>query len=469
MHDDTPLLSRRRLLKAGGMGLGMASLGLSPVGRLLAQAGSTSRMHAGYGPLQTAHDLNTGLPLLQLPEGFRYTTFGWAGEALAGDIACPNKHDGMGVVAGEGSVVTLVRNHEVGAAPGGSFAPAGATWDADCAGGTTTLRFDTASGRMVDARPSLSGTLVNCAGGVTPWGTWLSCEEIVLTRGQKVPIGPDYIHEMKQSHGYVFEVPADGLSSAEPIVAMGRFKHEAATIDPRTGIVYQTEDGHRRAGFYRMLPAVPGELLRGGRLQMLKAVGAPDLRRGRRQGERLKVAWVEIEHPDQGADDDSPTRDEGVVAQGVAGGGSVFTRLEGCIFGDGRVFFTSTDGGDARCGQVWAYHPDSEMLELVFESPDPRVLDYPDNVVLSPRGGLVICEDSGQPVQRLYGMTGEGGLFEFCRSAVVLDGQGGFSGDFRGAEWAGACFSPDGKWLFANVYTPGFTVAITGPWREGLI
>lgn len=469
MHDDTPLPSRRRLLKAGGMGLGMAGLGLSPVGRLLAQAGSTSRVHAGYGPLQTAHDLNTGLPLLQLPEGFRYTTFGWAGEALAGDIACPDKHDGMGVVAGEGSVVTLVRNHEVGAAPGGSFAPAGATWDADCAGGTTTLRFDTATGRMVDARPSLSGTLVNCAGGVTPWGTWLSCEEIVLTRGQKVPIGPDYIHEMKQSHGYVFEVPADGLSSAEPIVAMGRFKHEAATIDPRTGIVYLTEDGHRRAGFYRMLPTVPGELLRGGRLQMLKAVGAPDLRRGRRQGERLKVAWVEIEHPDQGADDDSPTRDEGVVAQGVAGGGSVFTRLEGCIFGDGRVFFTSTDGGDAQCGQVWAYHPESELLELVFESPDPQVLDYPDNVVLSPRGGLVICEDSSQPVQRLYGMTGEGGLFEFCRSAVVLEGQGGFSGDFRGAEWAGACFSPDGKWLFANVYTPGFTVAITGPWREGLI
>jgi secreted PhoX family phosphatase len=469
MSMDSPLISRRRLLQAGGIGLGAAALGLLPVGRLLAQAGGSSLVHPGYGPLQVANDLNTGLPLLQLPNGFSYTTFGWAGEPLAGDRACPNKHDGMGVVRGDGNLVTLVRNHEIGAAPGGSFTPPEATWDPDCAGGTTTLRFDTATGRMVDMKPSLSGTLVNCAGGVTPWGTWLSCEEIVLTRGQKVQVGPDYIHEMKQSHGYVFEVPAEGLSTAEPIISMGRFKHEAATVDPGTGIVYLTEDGKRRAGFYRMIPKVPGEMLRGGRLQMLKAVGAPDLRRDRRVGERLKVEWVEIEHPDLGDDADSPDGDQGVVNQGVAGGGSIFTRLEGCIFGDGRVYFTATDGGDADCGQVWAYHPGAEILELVFESPDPLVLDYPDNVVLSPRGGLVICEDSDQPVQRLYGMTRGGGLFEFCRSAVVLDDHAGFSGDFRGAEWAGACFSPDGKWLFANVYTPGFTVAITGPWRDGLV
>lgn len=469
MSPDSPLISRRRLLQVGGLGLGAAALGLSPVGRLLAQAGGSSLVHPGYGPLQATRDLSTGLPLLQLPQGFSYTSFGWAGEPLWGDRACPDKHDGMGVVASQGSVVTLVRNHEISAAPGGSFTPPEATWDPDCAGGTTTLRFDTATGRMLDVKPSLSGTLVNCAGGVTPWGTWLSCEEIVLTRGQKVRVGEDYIHEMKQSHGYVFEVPADGLSNARPIIEMGRFKHEAATVDPGTGIVYLTEDGKRRAGFYRMIPKVPGELLRGGRLQMLKAVGEPDLRRGRRVGERHKVEWVEIEQPDLAVDADSPDRDQGVVNQGEAGGASIFTRLEGCIFGDGRVYFTATDGGDADCGQVWAYHPGAEILELVFESPDRQVLDYPDNVVLSPRGGLVICEDSEQPVQRLYGMTRGGGLFEFCRNNVVLDGHAGFSGDFRDEEWAGACFSPDGKWLFANIYQPGLTVAITGPWRDGLV
>ena len=137
--------------------------------------------------------------------------------------------------------------------------------------------------------------------------------------------------------------------------------------------------------------------------------------------------------------------------------------------GDGRVFFTATNGGDAACGQVWAYHLADQMLELVYESPDPLVLDYPDNVVLSPRGGMVICEDSTQPIQRLYGMTRDGGLFEFCRNNVRLDGTLGFAGDYRDEEWAGACFSPDGKWLFASLYSPGFTVAITGPWKDGLI
>jgi len=184
-------------------------------------------------------------------------------------------------------------------------------------------------------------------------------------------------------------------------------------------------------------------------------------------GERLAVEWVDIEQPEKGVDSEGGPR--GLVRQGLAAGGSRFTRLEGCIVGDGRVFFTATNGGDAACGQVWAYHLADRKLELVYESPDPLVLDYPDNVVLSPRGGMVICEDSTQPVQRLYGMTREGGLFEFCRNNVRLDGTLGFAGDYRDEEWAGACFSPDGRWLFANIYSPGLTVAITGPWKDGLI
>ena len=460
--DDT-LITRRRLLQ-GGLGLGAMALGLAPVGRLLAQAGASTRAHPGYGPLRTVRDMNTGLPLLKLPEGFSYTSFGWTDELMANGQKTPGSHDGMGVVRADGDVLTLVRNHEVGTGSG-SFAPAAGSYDPRCGGGTSTLRFDARKGALLDTRPSLGGTVNNCGGGITPWGTWLSCEEFVSAAGPVRLGGVECA--LACDHGYVFEVPADGLSRAEPILAMGQFKHEAVTVDPASGLFYLTEDQEPEAGFYRMIPKVKGEPARGGRLQMLKAVGAPDLRSGRRVGERLRVEWVEIEQPTQGVQAHGGPR--GVVRQGLAGGASKFTRLEGCIAGDNKVYFTATNGGDAECGQVWAYHPDAEILELVFESPDPAVLDFPDNVVLSPRGGLVICEDSNQAVQRLYGMTGAGGLFEFCRNNVRLDGSGGFAGDFRDSEWAGACFSPDGKWMFANVQSPGFTVAITGPWKEGLI
>lgn len=462
-HPDDTLITRRRLLQ-GGLGLGAMALGLAPVGRLLAHAGASTLAHAGYGPLRTVRDMNTGLPLLKLPEGFSYTTFGWTNELMADGQKTPDNHDGMGVVRADGDVLTLVRNHEVGVG-WGSFAPAAGTYDPPCGGGTSTLRFDSRKGVLIDARPSLGGTVNNCSGGITPWGTWLSCEEFVSAAGSVTLASVD--RRLSRDHGFVFEVPADGLSKAEPILAMGQFKHEAVTIDPATGIFYLTEDQEPEAGFYRMIPKVKGDPVRGGRLQMLKAVGAPDLRSGRRTGERLRVEWVEIEQPAQGVEANGGPR--GVLRQGLAGGASRFTRLEGCIAGDGKVYFTATNGGDAECGQVWAYHPGDEILELVFESPDPEVLDFPDNVVLSPRGGLVICEDSEQEVQRLYGMTAGGGLFEFCRNNVRLDGSGGFAGDFRDSEWAGACFSPDGKWMFANVQSPGFTVAITGPWRDGLI
>ena len=321
-------------------------------------------------------------------------------------------------------------------------------------------------GGAIDARPSLSGPIYNCSGGVTPWGTWLSCEETVSEPGVDSP--SDVFRPLRRSHGWVFEVPASGVASAEPLRALGCFRHEAAAIDPHDGIVYLTEDQPSRSGFYRFVPASRGELRRGGRLQMLQAVGAPDLRTGRRTGERLRVRWVDIAQPERGVDPDGG--ESGVLEQGVADGASLFTRLEGCIADGERIWFTSTDGGDAGCGQLWCLHPREQELELFFESPSRDVLDYPDNLVPSPRGGLVICEDSAQDVpQRLWGMTADAGLFEFCRNVVRLDGTNGFDGDFSDEEWAGACFSPDGRWLFANLYRPGVSVAITGPWRHGLI
>jgi secreted PhoX family phosphatase len=202
---------------------------------------------------------------------------------------------------------------------------------------------------------------------------------------------------------------------------------------------------------------------------MLKARGRDDLRAGLRVGQRFAVEWVEIESPERGHRiDDGDIR--GVQLQGLANGASRFTRLEGCIATPDEVFFTATNGGDAGCGQVFAYYPVTQEMVLIYESPDPVTLDYPDNIVVSPRGGLLISQDSTGRSQSLFGLTRAGGLVPFARNDGVLDGgYRGFVGDFRRAEWAGVCFSPDGRWLFANVYSPGFSVAITGPWRDGLI
>ena len=457
--------ARRRFLRLGAA----AGVAMSPLGRLLASAGSTGAggSTVGYGPLKPVRDLNTGLPLLLLPQGFTYRSFGWTSEPMADGTPTPGAHDGMGLVRVRGNVATLVRNHEIVRADG-AFGPPASHYDPRCGGGTVTLDVDLAEGKLLASRPSLSGTLQNCSGGVTPWNTWLSCEEFVSAADTSIPSRPAF-GALQRDHGFVFEVPAEGESSGEPLVGLGQFRHEAATVRPSSGIVYLTEDMEPEAGFYRFQPNKRGQLRRGGQLQMMKVAGTDELRSGLRAGQRFKVEWVPIEHPERGYD---PVAKDGrgVQRQGRALGAARFTRLEGVISGDREIFFTATNGGDAGCGQVFAYYPDEQELLLVYESPDAATLDYPDNIVISPRGGLLICQDAKHSVQQLYGLTRGGDLFTFARNNVHLDGGWlGFAGDFSGAEWAGSCFSPDGRWLFANVYNPGFSVAITGPWRDGLI
>ena len=473
--------SRRRFLSAASI----ATLGLSPLCELLAAAGvprSDASASAGFGALRPCLDMTTGLPLLRLPKGFSYRSFGWAGERLADGSICPGSHDGMGMAKAIGDRLTLIRNHEVTRVEG-AFGPVGSHYDPICSGGTVTLSFDADRGELVEARASLSGTLTNCSGGVTPWGSWLSCEEIVVNAGAVVGGGST----LARDHGFIFEVPADGPSEAVALRAMGQFRHEAVAVHAASGTLYLTEDRRPSAGFYRFLPTTPGRLSEGGRLQILAVEGATDLRRGARTGDRWATRWIDIAHPESGTESRPEAGDEhdllaereadfsgidGVQNQGWAQGAARFTRLEGCIASESEIFFTSTDGGDAGCGQVFSYRPDSGELRLVLQSPSRAVLDYPDNIVISPRGGMVICQDAKEIPQRLYAMSQAAEVFPFAEQNVVLDGSAkarGFRGDFRSAEWAGACFSPDGRWLFANVYSPGFSVAITGPWRDGLI
>jgi secreted PhoX family phosphatase len=410
----------------------------------------------GYGPLRPTPDATTGWSLLELPEGFRYLTFGWTGDPLTDGGVTPPAHDGMAAFAGGDGLVTLVRNHELSPAP--AFGPR--PYDARGGGGTVTLTFDPAAERVVSMRPSLTGTLRNCAGGPTPRGAWLTCEETVL--------GPSDDPLLEQQHGYVFEVPSAGGGEPVPITDMGCFVHEAAAVDPATGIVYETED-QASAGLYRFIPKTPDRLHAGGRLQMLAVDGRPRYftRAGQRVGQRLGIHWVDIPEPNRPHSPGAVKDARGVHTQGLAAGGAIFSRLEGAWFGDGRLYVTATSGGDARMGQVWEIDPKAETLRLVFESPGPDVLNMPDNICVSPRGGLVLCEDHSTR-SSVHGLTRDGRIFRFARNNMVLpQPRNGFSGDFTTSEFAGATFSPDGRWLFVNGQRPGVTFAITGPWDGG--
>lgn len=319
-------------------------------------------------------------------------------------------HDGMAAFAGPTrNLVHLVRNHEQNA--GVPYALP--SYDGLASGGTTNLVYDTAARELVHSYSSLSGTTRNCAGGPTPWDSWLTCEEDFSIR--------------QKPYGYIFDVPADATSAVDPLplTDMGRFVHEAVAVDPASGIIYETED-QGSSGFYRFVPNERRNLQAGGSLEMLAIKGKPgyDTRTGQKVGKPLEAKWVTIDEPNPADTSDALT----VFNQGAAKGGATFDRLEGAWFGDGSIFFVSTSGGDAAVGQIWEYRRQGRFkgkLRLVFESPSPDLLDAPDNICVSPSGALLLCEDGGE-TQYMRGITERGQIFDFGRN------------DLNGSEFAGA-------------------------------
>ncbi len=466
---NTPAPLRRRSFLRGAAGVGAGLAFASPFSALAARTAASipddngkprgAPTGLGYGPLSPVKDRATGLELLKLPRGFEYTSFGWTGERMTDGQVTPGSHDGMAAFR-DGDVVRLVRNHE--RTEGAPFAPATSTYDPAFGGGTTNLTFCPERGALVESYGSLSGTIRNCAGGPHPSGSWLSCEETTtvsnLAAGQETP--------SSVRHGYVFEVPATGLGSGDPIKQMGRFSHEATATDPATGIVYETEDAGSSV-LYRYVPTSCDDLAAGGVLQAMALEdgnGAPiPTTVPWTTGRQARADWVLVDNPDPAAGAPSTS------SQAQTKGGSIISRGEGAWYGNGVVYAISTNGGPAGQGQVFSYDPVTSLFTCVFSSPSADVLNAPDNVCVSPRGGLVLCED-GSGKAYLHGLSPDGEIFKFAENNVVLSGTNGFSGDYTGSEWAGACFEPkNGNWMFANIQSPGISFAITGPWRKGVL
>ncbi|HSG91487.1 MAG TPA: alkaline phosphatase PhoX [Pseudomonadales bacterium] len=491
---------RRRRVLTQGVGLA-ALLAMGSGAALFVRRGATASPWTApgpYGPLVDAVDGTTGRVLLKLPQGFSVRSLAWSGDPMEDGAPMPDRHDGMAVVRAEGGALTLIRNHERNLGPrvGEGGEPVACYDRAEVPllgtfGGGCTATVVSADGRARH-RSALAGTLVNCAGGPTPWGSWLSCEEIVL-KGDALGA---------LDHGFVFEVtdPWRGAASPRPIHDMGWMRHEAAAVNPGTGAVYLTEDAGPDSGLYRFLPKDPrpqaGALARGGRLQMLAVHGqdGADLDRPA-AGARMRTRWVDVPDPRQapaawsaavaGLPEVLGSGPSGPWLQGRSAGAARFVRLEGAWWREGRLWFTDTAGGEAGSGVLWSLEdsPRGGQLTAVFVARGETHADHVDNVTLSPVGGVLMCEDGGgrdeggggrdgRGGSRLLSLDEQGAAFAFAENACVLEaplpGRPTIdAGDYRSQEFAGACFAPDGRTLFVNIQTPGVTLAITGPFERG--
>ena len=406
---------------------------------------------------------------LDLPPGFKYQIISKAGTQMSDGLLLPGMPDGMAAFSSTAGKTILIRNHELSpksfeyGAFGNKNERLGqldpsmiydyGKGDIPSLGGTSTLVYDEAIGKVELEYLSLAGTNRNCAGGLTPWGSWITCEEDVSKISDTA----------EKNHGYNFEVMASDkikMSQPIPITDMGRFNHEAICVDPKTGIVYQTED-RGDSLIYRYLPHEKGSLAKGGKLQVLCIQEAKSLDtrnwddRTFQVTESKSVYWIDIDNVDSPEDD--------LRLRGFDKGAARFARGEGMWYGDGELFFACTSGGPDELGQVFKYIPsqfegtnreteDPAKLILFAESDDKHILKNCDNLTVAPWGDVILCEDHQDAYLR--GITPEGQIYTLGHNVG------------HKSEFAGATFSPSGQTLFVNIQGPGHTLAITGPWGQ---
>ena len=452
----------------------------------------------GYGPLIDMGDL-------WLPEGFEYRIISRRGDPMTDvnpvtgvPFPTPSRFDGMATFDDPDTGETiLVRNHEnrsrrnnfVGAETAvvvpNPYDPVvrGSDGQPFCKGGVTKLVVgDRASDDPVPSTALLGGTIWNCAGGATPWNTWISCEEEAVNSGSAAAPIP---------HGYIFEVSAFAANPVDaiPITAAGRFDHEAVVWHDES--LYLTEDKPIDEGgacFYRYTPTArptrAGDLAASsGPLDALVVDGYPNLLTSTQWplavGEPLTVSWVTVPEPDPQVSPNSPPN--GVRFQAQTLGAAIFQRTEGCWLGDDRIYFDCTTGGPSAMGQIWELDPQAMELRLIFQSDDASVLFQPDNLAVAPTEDVFICEDTGgDPVPHIRALTPDGLIYDFARA-----GRGGLLEGINGTEFCGTCFSSvprpvPGSGLDLSSLTlyvnqqgaaptrgaPAVTYAIWGPWKR---